>query len=431
MSKWCLINQHITNNCSLRVSPAEHKIIVRNYLNNAIEKYDPVGFLIVDGTEAEVSVLYDSAIKELESWCHSTGKKIPIFTSSNQYAYDYPDYTEKNICPTYDITNYHCNLAYYRPDPSDFLYFPIGDDYSPDLLYTCYNNRPCDYRNYTVNSLFGRGLQNLGIITYRYMTVELPKLNTWKPEDWDPINNVPYLMPLEDPLEDQFVLNTKPEWIPNSLGPSYCRGVIDIVTESRIDKDEFYLSEKTNKPLLAHKPFLVVGAPGYHKWLKEERQIELYDELFDYSFDDEPDYIKRVDGIVDNLERLSKIYKSPEDYKQLWNSVKAKTQRNFLRYMADMRSGIHVETIMHFIGLNSPNPDEYRLEKFEKYLTPDSMDNTGNDIFKVAQFFKEVVIPHRYNYKDNEYIGFDLLDHYSKFFSTSPKLKVLWESQCE
>ena len=86
---------------------------------------------------------------------------------------------------------------------------------------------------------------------------------------------------------------------------------------------------------------------------------------------------------------------------------------------------------MHFIGINSPNPDEYRLEKFEKYLTPDSMDNTGNDIFKVAQFFKEVVIPHRYNYKDNEYIGFDLWDHYSKFFSTSPKLKVLWESQCE
>ena len=98
------------------------------------------------------------------------------------------------------------------------------------------------------------------------MTVNMPNMSHWNVEDWAPINNVPYLMPLEDPLEDQFVLNTKPKWVPNRVGPSYLRGVIDIVTESRIDKDEFYLSEKTNKPLLAHKPFLVVGAPGYHKW---------------------------------------------------------------------------------------------------------------------------------------------------------------------
>ncbi len=423
MSKWCLLNHNITHNYDR--SYEDHQEELRNYLNPIIDQHDPAGFLIVSGGEADIQTIYGAAIRHLEPWCRKTGRKIHVFASCNQYEYDYPKYVETHLCQTYDVTNYHTSLMPYNLHSDQCL--PIDDNYSPDLLFTCYNNRPSDYRNYMINQLFGRGLQNLGIITYRQFTVNMPNMSDWNVEDWAPINNVPYLMPLEDPLEDQFVLNTKHEWVPNRLGPSYFRGVIDIVTESRIDKDEFYLSEKTNKPLFAHKPFLVLGAQGYHKWLKEERQIELYDELFDYSFDDKPSYVERVDGILDNLGRLSTIYKSPEDYKQLWNSVKEKTQCNYFKYMADMRSGVHVESIMHFIGLNSSDPSEYKLEKFEKYLTPDYMNNTGNDLFQVLDFFQYVVIPHRYNDIKRGYIGDDLWENYNNIFSRPQDLKSLWE----
>ncbi len=95
--------------------------------------------------------------------------------------------------------------------------------------------------------------------------------------------------------------------------------------------------------------------------------------------------------------------------------------------MADMRSGVHVESIMHFIGLNSSDPSEYKLEKFEKYLTPDYMNNTGNDLFQVLDFFQYVVIPHRYNDIKRGYIGDDLWENYNNIFSRPQDLKSLWE----
>lgn len=428
MSKWLLIDHKYTSRVDIQGKPyllSQRSQQIKNWLYNLIDQYDPAGFLIVSGGEADISSIYGLAIDELKPWCDKTGRKIYAFASCKQYDYDYPDHVVPMICKCYDTVNFHQVLSAFCPNQEDKLLVPPGDDYSPDLLFTCYNNRGDTYRSYTINSLFGKDLQDLGIISYRHFTVVQPKQSDWKPEDWKQIENVPYLMPLEDPLEDQFVLNTKEEWRPNNLAPSYFRGVIDIVTESRIDKDEFYLSEKTNKPLFAHKPFLVVGAPGYHRWLKEERQLELYDEIFDYSFDDEPDYRKRIDGIIDNIERLSTIYKSPEDYKQLWNSVKAKTQRNFFRYMADMRSGVHLESIMHFIGLNSDDPSEYRPENLEKYLTPNWKNNTGNDLFWVLDFFREVVVPYRNN---SSYIGNDLWDRYQNFFSADESLKEIWGS---
>ena len=67
-------------------------------------------------------------------------------------------------------------------------------------------------------------------------------------------------MPIGTELVDEsdFVLNTTPEFGCQEFPKSYSRGAIDIVTESRVDPGELYLSEKTNKSLLGHKPFLVV-----------------------------------------------------------------------------------------------------------------------------------------------------------------------------
>ena len=118
-----------------------------------------------------------------------------------------------------------------------------------------------------------------------------------------------------------------------------------------------------------------------------------------------------------------------KEFKTLIINVKEKTQRNYFKYMADMRSGAHVESVMHFLGINSDNPDEYKLEKFEKCLTPDYKEHTGNDLFQVADFFRQIVIPHRYSDIERGYIGDDLWENYNKGFPSSPQLKSLWETQ--
>jgi len=54
-----------------------------------------------------------------------------------------------------------------------------------------------------------------------------------------------------------------------------------------------FLTEKTWKPIIYKRPFLLLGVPGINQTLKD-LNFELYDEIFDYSFDYETDDLKRL-----------------------------------------------------------------------------------------------------------------------------------------
>lgn len=55
-----------------------------------------------------------------------------------------------------------------------------------------------------------------------------------------------------------------------------------LVSETFINQK--FITEKTWNPILLGKPFLTYGCPGFHKKL-QEYGFQLYDEIFDYSFD--------------------------------------------------------------------------------------------------------------------------------------------------
>ena len=91
--------------------------------------------------------------------------------------------------------------------------------------------------------------------------------------------------------------------------------LINIVSES--DVQAMFITEKTYRQLAIGQPFLSLCAKDTHKTLKEYG-FELYDEIFDYSFDNEPNYKNRIKGIIDNVENLknknfTKVYKKIED----------------------------------------------------------------------------------------------------------------------
>ena len=261
---------------------------------------------------------------------------------------------------------------------------------SPNLLYTCYNNRPCDYRHYTIDQLAKHDLLDKGIVTAKYSTVDQVGQPDYVIENSWPFKHIPYGTKLVD--EPEFVLNSTPEFGCQMYPQSYDRGAIDIVTESRIDEGEFYLSEKTNKSLLAHKPFLVVSCQGYHRWLKETRGIELYDELFNYSFDDEADYQKRIDGIINNVKRLSEKYTTPEDYQKLYDSVKEKAERNFFRHMYGMISEKNTQSLNTMLGLDCTKNliEDYHRDKRSDYFH-NCID--GDDIDRHFNFYYQYVMP--------------------------------------
>lgn len=100
----------------------------------------------------------------------------------------------------------------------------------------------------------------------------------------------------------------------------YDRAFCDLVVES-VTGDIFW-TEKTVRPIMLGKPFFIIGAPGINTSLKDYG-FQLYDELFDYSEDNNPNVEHRISCIVHQLkslenQNLSDIYDSLQD-KILYN----------------------------------------------------------------------------------------------------------------
>jgi hypothetical protein len=141
----------------------------------------------------------------------------------------------------------------------------------------------------------------------------------------------------------------------------YNRALIDIFSESvpntntelhivETGKDLPYIqvlfpTEKTWKPICAGKPFLGFGTMYYYKWLKSEGW-EIYDNIFDYSFDIIGDDRERLDTwFKDNILRLSKM--SIEEIQHLIKLDSDKIERNKFKAL-NYRPSIP-DRLLHFI----------------------------------------------------------------------------------
>jgi hypothetical protein len=90
-----------------------------------------------------------------------------------------------------------------------------------------------------------------------------------------------------------------------SVPLEYIQSCIDLITEAYCISAGTVLTEKAFKPMLYKKPFIILGPRYIHQSLKNIG-FKLYDELFDYSFDDKP-YKERLDSIVTQIKEILKI----------------------------------------------------------------------------------------------------------------------------
>tara|TARA_R110001606_G_scaffold152308_1_gene293007 strand:- start:414 stop:1688 length:1275 start_codon:yes stop_codon:yes gene_type:complete len=393
MHKYCLLNHsgHINSFQDAHGWGTESYINACRQHVDSLIALDPDAFLIVDGAEMDLFHMFSHCIDHLKTWCTEHNKKIHIFTAGWPAGYPKLDYVQHHVYQGYDHLIYHHNNLYFSENKSqtchDGTWFTPTR--TPDLLYTCYNNQLRDYRHYAIDQLAKHNLLDKGVVTARLSTVVAPT----QPNSYWPFKYIPSGTKLVD--EEDFELHMQnPEggtWTPNSFPRSFGRGTLDIVTESRIGHDEFYLSEKTNKSLLAHKPFIVVSSPNYHKWLKEVRNIEPYDEIFDYSFDSIEDDEKRIDGVAENIKRLSEEYKTPEDYQRLYTSVREKTIHNYQEHMKLIRSGDTMRSLFDFLGLGNRNSIQSQYHRDERHkwfynsIDGDNVDHAFNFYYKVVK----------------------------------------------
>jgi hypothetical protein len=84
----------------------------------------------------------------------------------------------------------------------------------------------------------------------------------------------------------------------------YNLSLFHVVTEAT--HKATFITEKTMIPTLLKKPYIVIGSQGYNSKLVE-LGFKLYDEIFDYSFDLEPDIFKRTELFVKNINKILTI----------------------------------------------------------------------------------------------------------------------------
>jgi hypothetical protein len=98
---------------------------------------------------------------------------------------------------------------------------------------------------------------------------------------------------------------------------------IEFVGESYTDKG-CCLTEKILKPLYYKKPFISMASKGYHTFLKNQG-FYLYDELFDYSFDNSSFKI-RFNSLMNQMKNILNF--SPKKLKTKINNIKFKLDHN-------------------------------------------------------------------------------------------------------
>lgn len=298
------------------------------------------------------------------------------FHQSNEF-YEVIDYCKEKNIPFEIVTgacekNYPVQMDYVKVDWWDTYWIgktyqdlicnaehtglpPRAIDPHQDIKYEHHfismNSRPHKHRCLFLDLMAKHDLMQYGALAIRH---EDPIMYQWKYFNFKK-------MYLSDGVEfDQY-----------KLPDEYYNSFAQLISESC--SDVVFISEKTATALILGKPFLVAGSIEVHSMLKR-MGFELYDEIFDYGFDNEPDDKKRYDMIMKNFVRLCKtpINKLKRLQKQLapkimHNRNKAKE----IAYDLNLYPKIAVEAIDYYkktgIELDHRMIQVYlNLERFKK-----------------------------------------------------------------
>ena len=184
--------------------------------------------------------------------------------------------------------------------------------------FLCYNRKPHDHRVTLLNKIHDQGLENFGIIS------AMEPHNDYKFKN-------PIILDEEHEIEDQPLMS---EWVGQScndiatLGDveNWSRHFLTVVTESCIHSDIF-LSEKTFKPIIGLRPFLILGDQNLYKKLKE-MGFDIFEDMFPDILQamSHPDYERRIDYITNQLERITAL--SHEELEDKYNELSPRLWAN-------------------------------------------------------------------------------------------------------
>jgi hypothetical protein len=95
---------------------------------------------------------------------------------------------------------------------------------------------------------------------------------------------------------------------------SYEESYINIVTETHFKEKNIHITEKSFKPFYLHQLPIFLANVNHIKTLKKEYGLDLFDDLINHSYDDEPNNLKRLYMVYDEIKRLSAMKDVIKEY---------------------------------------------------------------------------------------------------------------------
>lgn len=327
-----------------------------------IKTSNPDTILIICDNELEAfDVIYGPFVKKISSWLRQNNKTIEAIIPGirlNNF-----NHVNFHSIPGFIIYFFRCFNNYrYKRDLSSRSFINYEDcehlNNSHLKLFTCYMNNPRYERALLLDNLVKNKLVSKGVVTF-HVRPTLPVFNNnttefyrWQYHDGSRLFD-----------EFDYVLNSEEKYTGDILPKSFFKGFLDVVCESEYKDDWFFMTEKTLKSVSSLKPFITYASRGHNKeFLVKKYGFKLYDEYFDYSFDDKP-LQGRVQGIVDNLKRLSDdIDLNKFTYKDLYRELLPKLFYNQYRVLEiyhdkNMTVPDFIQKDLHnFSFINQPDP---------------------------------------------------------------------------
>jgi hypothetical protein len=228
----------------------------------------------------------------------------------------------------------------------DLYHDQVIDDSVIDKLYMSLNSKPRLHRSIMMDELCHHDLLKHGHVSWHVNDPDY----VWK--YWEPTKLI---------VDYTGSVN---QW---TVPPTYKATLFNLITESTTEI--VFITEKTCTALFFKKPFIVLGAMGFHQELKN-MGFELYDELFDYSFDTDANLTNRINGIINNINNLK-----DQDYDLLRQQVKDKVEHNYNRIVELATTRKYVPDFMlQYIDTIKNNPElitpyDVNYLEMEKLLT--------------------------------------------------------------
>jgi len=101
---------------------------------------------------------------------------------------------------------------------------------------------------------------------------------------------------------------------------------ISVILETVVDSIKIHLTEKILRPIACGHPFLLAAGPGALAYLRRYG-FQTFDSVFDESYDQEVDTIKRLESIVKTMQQIQNL--NDEDWKEIQKIVDHNKQHFF------------------------------------------------------------------------------------------------------